>query len=83
MTDTPKDQCFPGDHRGDHTYITYDARGIPLGKVCSECVDKVRGTYRADVLTDPHYPSDEPIEPDDPVGPAGRDDGYYDDGYYN
>lgn len=42
-----------------------DARGIPLAKVCPKCEnDKLKG-FRHDVLTNPNYKADEPIEPDD------------------
>lgn len=43
----------------------YDARGIPLCKVCSKCKKIKLSTYRKDVLTDPNYEADEPIEPED------------------
>jgi hypothetical protein len=43
-----------------------DARGIYICRVCDRCRDtKLRG-YRPEVLTDPHYEADEPIEPDGP-----------------
>jgi hypothetical protein len=42
----------------------HDARGIPLARVCSKCrKDKLKG-FRQDVLDDPNYETDEPIEPD-------------------
>lgn len=44
------------------TWVEYDARGIPLGKVCAECREAKLKTYRPDVLTDPNYWSDEPID---------------------
>lgn len=40
----------------------YDARGIFLAYTCEAChSDKMAG-YRADVLTDPDYWHDEPID---------------------
>ena len=43
----------------------FDARGIPLCKACSKCrKEKLKG-YRKDVLDNPKYDADEPIEPDD------------------
>lgn len=39
----------------------YDARGIPLCKVCSDCVDEKLAKYRPDVLTNSTYWADEPI----------------------
>jgi hypothetical protein len=41
-----------------------DARGIPLCRVCEKCQATKLATYRPDVLTDPEYWSDEPIEED-------------------
>lgn len=42
----------------------YDARGIPLCKACPKCVGVKLGGYRQDVLLDPGYYADEPIEAD-------------------
>jgi len=39
-----------------------DARGIPLGRVCLECIDKKLSKYRPEVLTNSNYCADEPIE---------------------
>jgi hypothetical protein len=41
-----------------------DARGIPLARVCSKCRKEKLGHYRPDVLTDPNYWADEPIDSD-------------------
>ena len=43
-----------------------DARGIYLAKCCDSCWAEKRKGYRPDVLTDPNYWADEPIEPDGP-----------------
>ena len=43
----------------------YDARGIPLCKVCDVCAEEKLKGYRPDVLTDPNYWHDEPIEAED------------------
>ena len=51
-------------HTKDNTWMEYDARGIPLATVCENCKEKVLRKYRPDVLTDPNYWSDEPIEPE-------------------
>lgn len=41
-----------------------DARGIYVCRVCDQCrAVKLRG-FRPEVLTDPNYEADEPIEPD-------------------
>jgi hypothetical protein len=40
----------------------HDARGIPLCRTCRKChAEKMRG-YRPDVLNNPSYEADEPIE---------------------
>lgn len=43
----------------------YDARGIFLVYTCEKCSDKKLRKYRPEVLTDPNYECDEPIEPED------------------
>lgn len=40
----------------------YDARGIFLCYICSQCEDIQMSKYRQDVLTDSNYWHDEPIE---------------------
>lgn len=62
-------------HKDQHTWWEYDARGIPLAKVCDLCVDVKLATYRPEVLTNPSYETDEPIEEDDWGG--GLDKTYY------
>lgn len=52
--------CGSGNLRYDLT----DARGIFCRYVCEDCEDKYRQTYRADVMDDPNYECDEPIEDD-------------------
>jgi len=49
-------------HEGRNWWIMYDARGIPVGRVCEDCVESKRRQYRSDVLEDPNYWADEPIE---------------------
>lgn len=44
------------------TWWEHDARGIPLAKVCEHCVDKQLSKYRPEVLSNPNYWADEPIE---------------------
>ena len=39
-----------------------DARGIPLARVCEKCRKQKLAKYRPDVLSDPNYWHDEPIE---------------------
>ena len=42
----------------------YDARGIFLTNVCPKCRSKKLSKYRQDVLENPSYEADEPIEPE-------------------
>jgi hypothetical protein len=43
----------------------FDARGIEIARVCDYCQDARLAIYRHEVLIDPNYTADEPIEPDD------------------
>lgn len=43
----------------------YDARGIELCRACPVCWPVKRARYRPDVLTNPNYWADEPIEPEE------------------
>lgn len=52
-------------HEGNYSWIEYDARGIPLGRVCDLCREARLAAYRPEVLTDPHYECDEPVESDE------------------
>lgn len=45
-------------------YPEYDARGIYLTTVCDKCRDVKLSPYRREVLEDPEYECDEPIEED-------------------
>lgn len=40
----------------------YDARGIELCRTCSKCHREKMHRYRPDVLSDPSYVAEEPIE---------------------
>jgi hypothetical protein len=42
----------------------YDARGIFLTYVCEKCEKEKLSHFRPDVLTDPNYWHDEPIDED-------------------
>lgn len=42
----------------------YDARGIFLTYACDKCRKRKLSGFRPDVLTDPNYECDEPIESD-------------------
>lgn len=50
--------------KGDGSWWEHDARGIPLCRVCSSCRAAKLAKYRPDVLADPNYWADEPIEAD-------------------
>lgn len=50
---------------GKPSWPESDARGIPLGRVCEDCMEEKLGSYRPEVLEDPNYEADEPIEPED------------------
>jgi len=49
---------------GQNSFWANDARGIPMKRVCPKCRDEKLKGYRQDVLSDPNYEADEPIEPD-------------------
>jgi hypothetical protein len=42
-----------------------DARNIPLVRACDKCREDKLSHFRKDVLTNPNYEADEPIEPDE------------------
>jgi hypothetical protein len=50
-----------------------DARGIFCCYVCDECEAEKRSHFRADIFTDPHYPTIEDVEEDDDDGSAAMD----------
>ena len=60
-------------HTKDNSWWEYDARGIPLTRVCDKCRKEKLSHYRRDVLTDGNYEADEDIEPEPTVG--GYDEG--------
>jgi hypothetical protein len=43
----------------------FDARGIFLTYACPKCRKVKLSEFRPEVLTDPNYECDEPIEPED------------------
>ena len=50
---------------GRPSYWKMDARGIPLSRVCPECEQERLAKFRPEVLTNPNYQTDEPIEEDE------------------
>lgn len=55
-----KHECPCGS--GQNSLEICDARGIYLGRVCTECKDVRLRQFRQDVLTDSSYEVDEPID---------------------
>ena len=53
------DYCM---HKDQDPWAEYDTRGIYLTKVCDLCVTHKLRAYRPDVLLNPCYEADEPIE---------------------
>jgi hypothetical protein len=49
---------------GEWPWVGLDARGIPLGYMCGKCEKEKLAAFRPEVLTDPNYDHDEPIDPD-------------------
>ena len=47
------------------SWIEFDARGIYLCRVCEDCEKRKLGVYRDEVLINPAYEVDEPIEPEE------------------
>ena len=50
--------------KGDGSYWVNDARGIPVARVCPLCEDEKTSHIRKEVMENPNYESDEPIEAD-------------------
>ncbi len=51
--------------KGDGSWWENDARGIPLARVCEACRSEKLAGFRPDVLSNPNYEADEPIEPEE------------------
>lgn len=49
---------------GRESWWENDARGIPLARVCSSCKEEKLSKFRPEVLTNPQYETDEPIDED-------------------
>lgn len=47
---------------GKSSFWQYDARGIELCRTCNDCHDRKMAGYRREVLVNPNYAADEPIE---------------------
>ena len=53
---------------GNPRFPNYDARGIFLCSSCEKCHQRKMSGYRKDVLENPNYDADEPIEPEEYFG---------------
>lgn len=53
-------ECDPSSYSSQH-----DARGLYLTKTCKRCHKAKLNKYRPEVLTNPNYQADEPIDGDD------------------
>lgn len=58
----PKEDLQYCMHTGEPSWEEYDAKGIYLCRVCDRCEAIKLATYRPDVLIDPNYYTDEPVE---------------------
>lgn len=47
---------------GKPSHWIFDARQIPMARVCSDCEKAQRAKFRNDVQTNPNYETDEPID---------------------
>lgn len=59
-----KVKCPPHTKHDTDSWWEYDARGIALARVCKHCRAEKLAKYRPEVLSDPNYHADEPIEED-------------------
>lgn len=50
---------------GMEAFLEVDARNIPLGYMCDSCKKEKLSHFRPDVLSNPNYWADEPIEPEE------------------
>lgn len=60
----PAQVLCTADYHAANKRVNRDARGIFLTYTCPKCHDAKMATYRRDVLHDPDYWHDEPIEED-------------------
>jgi len=56
------EQCPCGS--GEEGNEDFDARGISIGFVCTECEEKKKALYRPEIFTDSNYELDEPLDED-------------------
>jgi len=58
-------KCGGSHTKYDGSWWESDARGIPLARVCEQCIKVKLARYRPDVLRNPNYWSDESINEED------------------
>lgn len=49
---------------GKERWEEFDARGISIGYVCEDCIEKKKAKYRSEIFSDPNYACDEQVESD-------------------
>jgi hypothetical protein len=52
-------------HENQYAWWEYDARGIPLCRVCDDCYDDKMAQFKPEVLYNSNYDTDEIIEPEE------------------
>lgn len=58
--------CLNNEMSEEYSWWEYDARGIPLCRVCDKCEKEKLSKYRPEILTGyTQADVDEPIEPED------------------
>ncbi len=55
-------QTCPRCEKEVYAEARFDARGIYITRCCDECWAEVKKGYREDVLSNPNYECDEPID---------------------
>lgn len=51
---------------GEDSFVLNDARGIPVGRCCSECIDDLKDRYKPEIFSNPSYEFEDcPIEPEE------------------
>lgn len=53
---------------GHDSWWLKDARGIPCGRVCDNCIDRVKAKYRPEIFEDSRYHADELISEEEGSG---------------
>ena len=59
-----RNKCDGKHVKGDGSWWDTDARGIPTGRVCEDCIESKRQKYRPEIFNSRSYHCDEPVESD-------------------